>query len=266
MTDRTRTTSVKDLLVQDVTIHFGGVYALNDVSVRFAAGEISALIGPNGAGKSTMLNAICGIYGVNAGRIFHDGKELTGRSPHQIARAGIARTFQNIVVSPGESTLDNLMVGRHSLLKAPLWRSALRLDRKEEARHLARVRDIADAVGLAPFLDEKAGALSYGMLKRVEFARALCTEPTLVLLDEPVAGMHADESLEFAATIRSIATDLDLSVVLIDHDMPFVFDLASHVTVLNFGQVIATGTPEEVRQDPEVVTAYLGTTSERNGS
>jgi branched-chain amino acid transport system ATP-binding protein len=259
-----RTTAPPELAVTDVTVRFAGLTALDAVSFTVAPGSVHALIGPNGAGKSTCFNVLSGLCRPATGTVRLGDADLTRLAPHRIAALGVARTFQNIVTTQG-TVADNLMLGRHALSRAGFAASALRLPhvRREQREHLARAREIAELTGLGHHFDSPVALLSYGDRKRVDFARALCLEPSVLLLDEPVAGMNAAERARTVEIVHAVRAELGLSVVLVEHDMGLVMRLADEVTVLDFGRVIAHGTPDEVRGDPEVLRAYLGTGTEQ---
>ncbi|GAP63823.1 branched-chain amino acid transport system ATP-binding protein [Ardenticatena maritima] len=253
------------LKAEHLGLHFGGVAALTDVSLEVREGEILAIIGPNGAGKTSLLNCISGLYRPQQGRlVFYDrqGNEhnLLKKKPAEIARLGIARSFQNIELFRHMTVLDNLMLGRHVHMQGNIFTCGLYWWRqqKEEIEHRRRVEDVIDFLEIENIRRKPVGTLAYGLQKRVELGRALALDPDILLLDEPMAGMNVEEKEDMARFILDINQERDVTIVLIEHDMGVVMDLSDRVVVLDFGRVIATGTPEEVRQNPLVIQAYLG--------
>jgi branched-chain amino acid transport system ATP-binding protein len=261
------TPETPELTVRDLTVRFAGVTALDGVGFTVRPGTVHALVGPNGAGKSTCFNVLSGVYRATAGSARLGGTELTTLPPHRIAALGVARTFQNLALSPRLAAADNLMLGRHRLTRTGIAAAGLRLPsaRREEERHRARVKEIAEFVGITEHLATPCGLLPYGVRKRVELARALCLEPRVLLLDEPAAGMNGAERHALTGTLRAARASLGLSILLVEHDMGLVGRIADEVTVLDFGRRIATGTPARIRRDPAVVRAYLGTAERRAG-
>jgi len=249
------------LEVDSITLTFKGIAALVDVSFAVEKGQIVSLIGPNGAGKTSMLNCISGRYTPDSGSISLEGRELLGIRPHKRTSLGLSRTFQNIALFKGLSVLDNLMVGRHSQMKYGLLEAMLYwgpCSRREDS-HRRRVEDVIDFLGLSPHRHKVAGKLPYGVQKRVELGRALAADPGLILLDEPMAGMNLEETEDMARYILDICEEWGVTVLLVEHDMGVVMDISDHVVVLDFGSVLASGTPEAVQNDEAVVAAYLGT-------
>ena len=248
------------LRVQDIHISFGGLRALQGVSVDVHEAAIVAIIGPNGAGKTTLLNAISGVYHPSRGHIFLDGRDRTFLPPHRVAALGIARTFQNVALFRGMSVLENIMVGRHCHMRAGVLSAGLfwGLAQREEIRHRARVERVIDFLEINHIRKAPAGTLPYGLQKRVELGRALAAEPKLLLLDEPMAGMNLEEKEDMARFILDVNDEWGTTMMLIEHDMGVVMDISHRVVVLDHGEKIAEGPPDRVRTDPAVVRAYLG--------
>jgi len=249
------------LNVQNISLSFGGVKALSDISFDVREHEIRAIIGPNGAGKSSMLNCINGVYTPQQGQITFRGQTFSHMDSHQVAVMGVARTFQNLALFKGMSVLDNIMTGRNLRMKSNLLWQALRLGpaEREEIEHRKRVEEIIDFLEIQAYRKTPGGQLPYGLQKRVDLGRALALEPQVLLLDEPMAGMNVEEKQDMCRFILDVNDEFGTTVVLIEHDMGVVMDISDRVVVLDYGKKIGDGTPDEVRNNPEVISAYLGT-------
>jgi branched-chain amino acid transport system ATP-binding protein len=248
------------LEVNGLTRRFGGVTAVDGVSFTVDRGEVFGVIGPNGAGKTTLFNLVTGITPPTSGALFHDGTDITTARPHQVARRGIARTFQNIRLFSELSALENVMIGRHCHTRSGLFSGVLGFGRSgaEERAVRKRARELLALIGMAARADVKARNLPYGDQRRLEIARALALEPQVLLLDEPAAGMNPAEKTTLSDFIRRLRADFDLTLLIIEHHVPLVMELCDRIAVLDFGKLIALGDPETVRRDPAVVEAYLG--------
>jgi len=251
-----------------LTMRFGGVVAVSDLSLAVPDGRILALIGPNGAGKSTVFNCVNGLYKPQAGRVLFQGVDITGNKPHRIARRGIARTFQNLALFKNMTVLDNLLLGRSLHLRAGVLDGGLFVGRavKEELAARLVVEKIIDFLEIESVRRKFVASLPFGIQRRVELGRALAAEPKLLLLDEPVSGMNAEETEDMARFILDINEEMGVTILLVEHDMGVVMDISDQVAVINFGEKIAEGTPEEVSRDPEVIRAYLGRSEAAEGA
>ncbi|MBQ8849026.1 MAG: ABC transporter ATP-binding protein [Clostridia bacterium] len=248
------------LKADHLSIHFGGLRAVDDVNLTIKKGELYGLIGPNGAGKTTMFNLLTGVYKPTFGRFYLCGKDLTGKAPREINRAGIARTFQNIRLFGNLTVLENVMVGLGNQINCSLFESVVRLPRhfKAEAEYKRRAMELLEVFGLSEFADYLACNLPYGKQRKLEIARAMATNPTLLLLDEPAAGMNPNETQELMNDITFIREKFGITILLIEHDMKLVSGICEKLTVLNFGTELAQGETSEVLNNPEVIKAYIG--------
>ena len=248
------------LAISNVTLSFGGLNALSGVSLDIQPGLITSIIGPNGAGKTSLLNCISGFYHPSSGDIFYGEHRLNKASPHQVSNMGIARAFQNIELFGGMTVLDNLMLARHQNLKYNLLQAAIFFGKasRQEAVNRQYVEDVIDFMELEPYRKQTVGSLSYGIQKRVEVARALTLAPRLLLLDEPMAGMNIEEKEDMVRFVIDIQKERDATVVLVEHDLGVVMDISDRIYVLDFGELIGAGTPDEVVKIPKVIEAYIG--------
>ncbi|WP_116133346.1 ABC transporter ATP-binding protein [Tropicimonas sp. IMCC34043] len=246
--------------MKNITLRFGGVVAIKDISFDIREGEIRAIIGPNGAGKSSMLNVISGFYHPQEGEVRYKGALRPAMKPYEVARMGVGRTFQNIALFEGMTVLDNVMTGRLTKMKAPIWRQAIwrGVAEQEEIHNREQIEKIIDFLEIQAIRKTPVGRLPYGLKKRVELARALAAEPSLLLLDEPMAGMNVEEKEDMSRFILDVNDEFGTTIALIEHDMGVVMDLSDRVVVMDYGKKIGDGTPEEVRNNQEVIDAYLG--------